>query len=114
MAALRRLTAKSRSLRAAGLAGRALPRRLFRGLSLSIELCVVSRDPSRLSLAKPDLPESRKIPQQIELWHSTELRISGCISLPRTWGRTYEELHLRDFLVDFLHELDDEIHELVF
>jgi hypothetical protein len=27
--------------------------------------------------------------------------------------RTYKELHLRDLLVDFLHKLDDEVHQLV-
>ncbi len=26
---------------------------------------------------------------------------------------TYEELHLRNFLVDLLHELNDEVHKLV-
>lgn len=27
---------------------------------------------------------------------------------------TYEKLHLRDLLVDFFHEFDDEVHQLMF
>ena len=37
------------------------------------------------------------------------------LALPTTWGlrTTYEKLHLGDFLVHLLHELDDEINQLV-
>jgi hypothetical protein len=35
---------------------------------------------------------------------------SGAITKPAC---TYEELHFRDFLVDFFHELDDEVDKLM-
>jgi hypothetical protein len=62
------------------------------------------------------------------IWHNDAYRCqeglghktSSCVQLSwvsmspvETSTHAYEELHFRDLLVHFLHELDDEIHQLV-